>query len=51
MAAGGNFWDDATVGGVDINLADNNIAENFLSVFDDGGGCFIAGAFDTKDVH
>ena len=51
VAAGGNFWNDATVFGVDIDLRHDNIRQDFLSVFDNGGGGFVARRFDTEDFH
>lgn len=51
MAAGGNFWDDAAVFGVDIDLRHNNIGQDFLAVFNNCCGGFVARRFDTENFH
>ena len=51
VRASGNFWDNAAVFGVDIDLRHNNIGQDFLSVFDDRCGGFVTGRFDTQDFH
>lgn len=51
MRASGDFWNDATVLGMDIDLRHNNIGQDFLSVFDNGGGGFVARRFDSQDFH
>lgn len=51
MRTGGNFRDDTAVGFENVNLGDDNVAENFLSIFDDRGGGFITGRLDGEDVH
>ena len=42
VTTGGDFWDDATVLGVDVDLRHNNIGQDFLSVLDNRGGGFVA---------
>ena len=42
MAAGGDFWDDATILGVDVDLRHDNIGQDFLSVLDNRCGGFVA---------
>lgn len=51
MGAGCNFWDNTTVFGVDINLGDDDVRQNFSAIFDNGGGCLVAGAFDSQNFH
>ena len=47
VGAGGDFGDDATVGLVEIDLGNDDVAKNLRAVFDDGGGGFVATGFDT----
>ena len=42
VAAGGNFRDDAAIFGMDVDLRDDNIRQDFLSVFDNCCGGFVA---------
>lgn len=51
MGAGGDFGNDATVSGEKVDLRDDDIAQNSLTVFDDGGGGLIARSFDAEDFH
>ena len=51
MATGGNFGNDATVGGMDVDLRDDNIREDGLAILNNGGGSFVAGGFDTQNFH
>ena len=46
VGAGGDFGDDSAVGGVDVDLGDDDVAEDFCAVFYDGGGGFVAGGLD-----
>ena len=43
MRAGGDFWDDATVFGVNIYLRNNDVRQNMSAIFDNGGSGFITG--------
>lgn len=47
MRAGGDFWDDASVFGKNIDLGDNDITQNFSTVLYNRGGGFVAAGFDT----
>ena len=51
MGAGGNFRDDTTVICEDIDLRNYNIAQNLVTIFDNGGSSFIARSFDTQNFH
>ena len=51
MRTGGNFWNDATIGGKDIDLGNDNIAQNFYTIFHDGSSGFIATSFNSQDFH
>lgn len=51
VGAGGNFGDDAAIGSEDVDLGDDDIAQNFGAIFDDGGGSLVAGTFDSQDFH
>ena len=43
MGAGGDFWDDAAVFGVNIYLRNNDVRQNMSAIFDNGGSGFITG--------
>ncbi len=51
MRASGDFGDNAAIGGVDIDLRNDDVGKNLATVFDDGGGAFVAAGFDTQYVH
>ena len=51
MGASGDFRNDASVFGMDIDLRDDNVRQNMGAVCDDGGGGFVAGGFDSQDFH
>lgn len=57
MGAGGNFRDNAPVGGEDVDLRNHDVAKNFGAtssiavVADDGGGGFVTRTFDGKYFH
>ena len=42
VRAGCDFWDDAAVFFVDVNLRDDNVRQNIGAVFDDRSGGFVA---------
>jgi hypothetical protein len=46
VVAGGELGDDAAVGGVDRNLAVDDVGEDVPLVVDDGGSGFVAGGFE-----
>jgi len=50
MFAGGEFGDDAAVSGVEFELAGDDVREDARTVFEDGGGGFVAGAFDCEEA-
>ena len=47
MGAGGDFGDDTAVCLVEVDLRDDDVAENSRAVFNDGGRGFITTGFDT----
>lgn len=51
MGTGGDFGYDATVGGENVNLGGDGIAQNMDAVFDNGSTSIIAARFDTEDFH
>lgn len=51
MGAGGNFGDDAAVGFEDVDLRDDDVAQNGTAVLNNGGGGFIAAGFEGENVH
>lgn len=51
VGAGGDFGDNSAVGGENVNLRDDDVAEDVDAVFDDGGGGFVARGFDSEDFH
>jgi len=51
VGAGGDFGDDSAGGGVDVDLGDDDVGQDFAAVFDDCGCGFVAGGFDAEDVH
>lgn len=51
MGARGDFGYDSTVGGVDVDLGDDDVAKDFCTVFDNGSSSFVAGSFDSQYFH
>ena len=51
MGAGSDFRNHATVICEDVDLRDYDIAQNLITIFDNGGGSFITGGFDTQNFH
>ncbi len=51
VGAGGDFWDNTTVFGEDVNLGGDNIRKNMAAVFDNGGSGFVARGFNAEDFH
>lgn len=51
VGASGNFGNNTTVSGENVNLRDDDVAEDVDAVFDDGGGGFVARSFDGEDFH
>lgn len=51
VGAGGDFGDDATVGGEDVDLRDDDITEEPAVVRNDRGGGFVTRRFDGEDIH
>ena len=47
MGAGSDFGNDAAVGFVDVDLGNDDVAQNLRAIFDDGGGGFITTGFDS----
>ena len=41
MRAGGNFGNDATIFGMDIDLGDDDVRQNMNAIFDNGGSGFV----------
>ncbi len=51
MRTGGDFGNYATISCENVNLRDDNIAENGGVVGDDSGGSFVTRTLDGKDFH
>ncbi len=51
VGTGGNLWDDAAIGGVDVDLRDNDVRQNFNAIFNNGGGSFVAAGLDSQNNH
>lgn len=51
MGAGGDFWDDTTIIFENVNLRNYDVALDVEAIGDDGDGGFVAGSFNTKDIH
>ena len=51
MAAGGNFWDDAAVFGMDVDLGIDHIRKQAFAVFNDRRRCFVAAGLDSQNPH
>ena len=42
VGACGDFWDDAAVCGMDVDLGNNDVRQNIDAIFNNGGGRFVA---------
>ena len=51
MRAGSNFGNYTTVAREYIDLRDYDIAQNLITIFDNGGSSFITRGFDTQNFH
>ena len=51
MGTSGDFGDDPAIGSENVDLGDDNVAQNFDAVFDNGGSGFVTGGFDAEDFH
>lgn len=51
MGAGGDFRNDTTIGGENIDLGDNDVAEDLAVIRNDRGGGFVTGTFDGENIH
>lgn len=51
VTASGDFGNNATIFGVNVDLRHDNIGQDFLSVLDDCGGGFVARRFNPKNFH
>ena len=51
MAAGGNFWDDAAVFGMDVDLGIDHIRKQAFTVFNDRRRRFVAAGLDSQNPH
>ncbi len=51
MAARGDFGDNASVGGMDVDLRNDDIRKNCVAIFDNGGGSFVARRLNSQDFH
>ena len=51
VAAGGDFWDDAAVFSMDIDLGIDHIRKQAFAVFNDRRRCFIAAGLDSQNPH
>ena len=51
VGAGGDFGDDTAIILKNVNLRGDDVAQDGLAVFDDGGAGVVAGGFDAEDFH
>lgn len=51
MGASGNLGNNATVGGMNIDLRDDDIGKNAVAIFDDGRCGFVTRTFNSKNAH
>ena len=51
MGTGSDFRDHTTVICEDIDLRNYDIAQNMITIFDNGGSSFITRSFDTQNFH
>ena len=51
MRASGDFRYDAAIGSKNIDLRNDNITQNFMTIFDDRNGSFVTGRFDSQNSH
>lgn len=51
MGASGDFGDDSTIGLKEVDLGNDDITFDLVSVDDNGRSGFVARSFDTKDIH
>lgn len=51
VGAGGDFRDDPAVGSENVDLGNDDVAEDIDAVFDDGGSGFVTRGFDSEDFH
>ena len=51
VGAGGDFGDDAAVGLVEVDLGDDDVAQDFGAVLHYGGGGFVTAGFDAEDFQ
>ena len=51
MTASSDFWNNATVGRMNVNLGYDDVGQNMTAVFNDGGSGFVARTFDTQNTH
>ena len=51
MGAGGDFGNDTTIFGKDVDLGNYDVAQNTNAVFDNGGSGFITAGFDSQNFH
>lgn len=51
MGAGGDFGNDTTVSGMDVDLGNNDIRQNMDAVLNNGGGSLVARALNSQNFH
>ncbi len=51
VAASGDFWDDAAVFGMDVDLGIDHIRKQAFAVFNDRRRCFVAAGLDSQNPH
>ena len=51
MRASGNLGDNATVGGMNIDLRNDDIGKNAVAIFDDGRCGFVTRTLNSKNAH
>ena len=51
MGASGDFGNNATVGGMNIDLRDDDVGKNAVAIFDDGRCGFVTRTLNSKNAH
>ncbi len=51
MRASGNLGNNATVGGMNIDLRNDDVGKNAVAIFDDGRCGFVTRALNSKNAH
>ena len=51
VGTSGDLWNNAAVGFKDVNLGDDDIAQNLPAVLNNGGGSFVARSLNPQNIH